>query len=168
MGNPARRDEAQQRRAEVMRMRRQGMQFEQIGEQLGITKQRAHQIYKAALDEIPAEDVTLYRAEQAERLDEMLREAYEVLKRKHITVSNGRIVRLGQPFVNDDGEAEVDDGRGEPLEDDAPTLMAIKTVLQIEERRAKLLGLDTPVVQKLAGDVTVTYNFEGVDMDGLT
>ncbi|WP_327105869.1 hypothetical protein [Nonomuraea glycinis] len=83
-------------------------------------------------------------------------------------MSNGRIVRLGQPFVNDEGEAEVDDGRGEPIEDDAPTLTAIKTVLAIEERRAKLLGLDTPVKQQVGGDVTVTYAFEGVDMGGLT
>jgi hypothetical protein len=45
-----------------------------------------------------------------------------VLERKHLVVSHGKIVRLGQPFINDDGEAEVDDGRGEPLEDDASVL----------------------------------------------
>lgn len=151
MGNPARRDESQQRRAEVIRLKRQGRSFESIGEHLGITRQRAHQIYKAALDEIPAQEVNEYRAEQAERLDEMLRKAYEVLERKHITVSNGKVIYLDE----------------EPLEDDAPTLMAIKTVLQIEERRAKLLGLDTPVKQQIGGEVQVTYSFEGVDVEGL-
>jgi|GEM_PF-5344807 len=54
------------------------------------------------------------------------------------------------------------------MEDDAPTLMAIKTVRAIEERRARLFRLDTPVVQKLAGDVQVTYSFEGVNMEDLT
>lgn len=151
MGNPARRDESQQRRAEVMRLKRQGHSFEAIGERLGITKQRAHQIYKAALDEIPAQEVHEYRAEQAERLDEMLRRAYEVLERKHITVSNGKVIYL-------------DDA---PMEDDGPTLMAIKTVLAIEERRARLFGLDAPVKQQIGGEVQVTYSFEGVDMEGL-
>jgi DNA-binding transcriptional MerR regulator len=145
-------EETQERRAEVVRLRRRGVSFEDIGDALGVTKQRAHQIYRAALDEIPAQEVAEYRAEQAERLDEMLRKAYEVLERKHITVNNGKVIYLGE----------------EPMEDDAPTLMAIKTILQIEERRAKLLGLDTPVVQKVAGEMQVTYAFEGVNMEDLT
>ena len=51
--------------------------------------------------------------------------------------------------------------------DDGPTLMAIKTILQIEERRAKLFGLDTPVKQLVGGEVEVAYHFEGVDLEGL-
>jgi hypothetical protein len=145
-------EEDQERRAEVMRLKRQGQTFEAIGERLGITKQRAHQLYWDTLRKIPAQEVNEYRAEQAERLDDMLRRAYEVLERKHITVSNGKVI------YHED----------QPLEDDAPTLMAIKTVLAIEEQRARLLGLNTPVVQKVAGDVQVTYSFEGVDMGDLT
>lgn len=144
-------EEDQERRTEVMRLRRHGQTFEAIGERLGITRQRAHQLYWDTLKKIPAQGVAAYRAEQAERLDEMLRKAYEVLERKHITVSNGKVIYL-------------DDA---PMEDDAPTLMAIKTVLAIEERRAKLFGLDTPVKQLVGGEVSVTYNFEGVDMGGL-
>ncbi|MEV0382868.1 hypothetical protein [Nonomuraea sp. NPDC050643] len=144
-------EEDQQRRTKVMRLRRQGQSFEAIGDQLGISKQRAHQLYWDTLKKIPAQEVAEYRVEQAERLDEMLRRAYEVLGRKHITVSNGRVIY----------HEDV------PLEDDAPRLMAIKTVLAIEERRAKLLGLDTPVKQQIGGEVQVTYNFEGVDVEGL-
>ncbi|GAA2395473.1 hypothetical protein GCM10010404_61300 [Nonomuraea africana] len=84
-----------------------------------------------------------------------------------MTVSQGRVVRLGQPFIDDDGNAAVDDGRGEPLEDDAPVLAAIDRMLKIQERRAKLLGLDIPVKQLVGGDVTVTYQFEGVDLGEL-
>ncbi|MET8864656.1 hypothetical protein ABZW11_17100 [Nonomuraea sp. NPDC004580] len=152
MGRSPEQQEASARQAaEVMRLRRQGVTFEAIGRQLGVSRQRAHKIYTDALKAIPAQEVNEYRAEQAERLDEMLRRAYEVLERKHITVSNGKVIYL-------------DD---EPMEDDAPTLMAIKTVLAIEERRAKLLGLDTPVKQQIGGEVQVTYSFEGVNMDGL-
>jgi len=158
--SPARKEDTQRDRAEVMRLRRQGNTFEAIGEQLGVTRQRAHQIYWQALKEIPAQEVSEYRAEQVERLDEMLRKAYEVLDRKHLTVSQGRVVRLGKPFVNDDGEAEVDDGRGEPIEDDAPTLNAIKTILAIEERRAKLLGLDAPTKTNVTVSDTITSEIE--------
>lgn len=91
------------------------------------------------------------RAEAAERLDEMLRKAYEVLERRHITVSNGRVIYH----------------KDKPLEDDGPTLMAIKTVLAIEDQRARLFGFNVPVKQQIGGDVTVTYLFEGVDLEGL-
>ncbi|MEU6781474.1 hypothetical protein ABZ912_19900 [Nonomuraea angiospora] len=144
-------EEDQERRTEVMRLKRQGQTFEAVGEQLGISRQRAHQLYWDTLRKIPVQEVTEYRAEQAERLDEMLRRAYEVLERKHITVSNGKVI------YHED----------QPLEDDAPTLMAIKTVLAIEEQRARLLGLNAPVKQQIGGEVQVTYSFEGVDMEGL-
>ncbi|WP_084965269.1 sigma factor-like helix-turn-helix DNA-binding protein [Thermoactinospora rubra] len=134
-----------------MRLRRQGQTFEEIGEQLGVTRQRAHQIYWQTLREIPAQQVAEYRAEQAERLDELLRKAHEVLQRRHITVSNGQVVRLD----------------GQPVEDDGPTLMAIKTILAIEERRAKLFGLDTPVKQQVEVDGGVRYEIVGVDLSQL-
>ncbi|MEU8404303.1 helix-turn-helix domain-containing protein [Nonomuraea sp. NPDC048892] len=135
------------RRAEVLRLRRTGMSFPAIGERLGVTRQRVHQIYWAALREIPVQEVTDYRAEQLERLDALPVKANEVLERHHITVSNGRVVTLD----------------GEPLQDAGPLLDAIKTVLDIETRRAKLMGLNTPVKQQLQTEETITYAFEGVD-----
>jgi hypothetical protein len=113
----------------------------------------------------PAEEL---RQLELMQLDELARAARAVLERKHLMVSHGKIVRLGQPFVNDDGNAEVDDGRGEPLKDDAPVLAAIDRLLKIQERRAKLLGLDIPVKQLIGGNIAITHNFEGVDLDGLT
>lgn len=60
--------------------------------------------------------------------------AMEVLEREHVTVSNGRVVSL-------------DDGT--PLPDDGPVLQAIDRLLRIQERRARLLGLDAPVKRDL-------------------
>ena len=78
-------------------------------------------------------------------LDELAQAARAVLERKHLVVSQGRVVRLGKPYIDKEtGEAEVDDGRGEPLEDDAPVLQDIDRLLKIQERRARLLGLDAP------------------------
>ncbi|MGA4988618.1 hypothetical protein [Nonomuraea bangladeshensis] len=127
------------------------MAFQEIGDRLGITKQGAHKIWKTAMTEITFDEVTTYRAEQLERLDALLVKANEVLERHHITVSNGRVVTLD----------------GKPLQDVGPLLDAIKTVLDIEIRRAKLLGLDTPVKQWIQAEQTITYAFEGVDLNNL-
>lgn len=60
------REEIAERRARVVEMRRSAMQFAEIAEVLGVTKQRAHQIYLKALEEIPAQQVELHRAEAVE------------------------------------------------------------------------------------------------------
>ncbi|MEV8033905.1 hypothetical protein [Streptomyces sp. NPDC086182] len=70
------------------------------------------------------------------RLDDLEARAREVLDRHHVTVNNGRVIKL------DDGE---------PLLDDGPVLAAIDRLLKIEDARRKnnesqrkLLGLDAP------------------------
>ncbi|MEV8638110.1 helix-turn-helix domain-containing protein [Streptosporangium sp. NPDC051023] len=143
---PAEREESRLRRAEVMRLRRVGHTFEQIGEQLGITRQAAHKLYKACLAEIPAEEIATYRAEQAARLDALLVEANEVLARKHVTVSNGKVITID----------------GEPLEDDGVILDAIKTILDIEARRAKLFGLDAPTKTAVTVSDSITAEIENL------
>jgi cell division septal protein FtsQ len=74
------------------------------------------------------------RALELARLDRLEIAANEVLEREHVTVSNGRIVVLGES----------------PLPDDAPVLAAIDRLLKIQERRARLLGLDAPTKQNIS------------------
>jgi len=64
-------------------------------------------------------------------------------------VSNGQVVKM----------------EGQPLEDDGPVLSAIDTILKIESRRAKLLGLDAPVKTDLNVNADVQYTVVGVDTD---
>jgi hypothetical protein len=45
--------------------------------------------------------------------------------------------------------------------------MAIKTILAIEERRAKLLGLDAPSKQQVEVDGGLRYEIVGVSVDDL-
>lgn len=52
-------------------------------------------------------------------------------------------------------------GRG----DDEPAMRAVDRLLKISERRARLLGLDSPVL--VESGVTVRYAVEGVDMEAL-
>ena len=63
----------------------------------------------------------------------MAREAWDVLQRNHVVVSQGRVVELD----------------GVPIPDDAPVLAAIDRLLKIQERRAKLLGLDAPTQSRV-------------------
>lgn len=150
--SPAIKEDTQRNKAEVLRLRRQRMTFEKIGQELGFSRQRAHQIYKEALAEIPVLEVNLYRAEQREILDDLVREARAVLERDHITVSNGKVITVD----------------GEPLIDDGPKLAAIREIRALEESRRKLDGVDAPVKQELSGDVKVRYEVVGVNLEDLT
>jgi hypothetical protein len=64
----------------------------------------------------------------------MAREVWQVLQRTHVVVSQGRVVK---------------DDNGVPIPDDAPVLAATDRLLKIQERRAKLLGLDMPTRSKV-------------------
>lgn len=84
-----------------------------------------------------------------ERLGNMEETVREVMGRKHITVNNGRVIRLMNPET----------GEEEPLEDDGVILQAVDRLNRIEESRRRtgesirrLLGLDMPVKV----DATVT------------
>lgn len=115
-------------------MRLTGASFDAIAQELGYNSRGAAcQDISRALEAHVAEQtrsVEAYREEELQRLDLLLAEAWTVLKRAHVTVSHGRVIR--------------DDETGEPLLDDGPVLQAIDRVLKIQERRAKFLGLDAP------------------------
>jgi hypothetical protein len=57
------------RRVEVIKMRRARLTFAQIGDRLGITQQRAGQLYRDALADVPAQQVDEHRAEELELID---------------------------------------------------------------------------------------------------
>jgi len=100
---------AVERRAHALELRKRGMSYRQIGQELGVSRNTAHKYVTAELDELRAE--TRASAEQLrdlelERLDQYL-------------------ARL-QPKIEDGDEK------------------AIATALRVQERRAKLTGLDAP------------------------
>jgi hypothetical protein len=149
--SPAQKEDSARQKAQVLKLRRTGISFQAIGDQLGVTRQRAHQVYKQALEEIPAEEVSLYRAEQADRLDALLVRANAVLDAEHVIVQHGKVVMQD----------------GVPIPDQGPVLDAIRVVLAIEKQRADLYGFNVPVKQQIQSDQTITYAFEGVDLGNL-
>lgn len=121
-----------ERRAKVLALRNEQHTYTEIGAQLGISAKLAEADYRRSLEELRRQQAAqAHLAKEAElaRLAAAERAAWEVLRRKHIHVQHGKIVR------DEDGQA---------VEDDAPVLNAIDRILKISERRSRLLGLDAP------------------------
>lgn len=130
----AKRADVAKRRAEAVAMRMAGASYQDIADKLDYNSRGAAcQDVTRALEANIAEQnraVEVYREEELQRLDLLMAEAWRVLRRQHVTVSHGRIIR--------------DEETDQPLLDDGPVLAAIDRVLKIQERRAKFLGLDAP------------------------
>jgi len=129
------------RRAEALQMRLDGAKYDDIATALNYaTRGAAAQDVQRAIMLMVAEPAAEVRAMELARLDEMWQAARGVRKREHITVANGRVI-----------EVEVD-GEKKNLVDDGPVLQAIDRLLRIQERRAKLLGLDAPTKVEVIND----------------
>lgn len=140
-----------QRDADACRLRSRGTTYQQIADQLGYAnKGDAHRAVSRALKAVVAEPAEEVRALELARLDAMYEAAMGVLERRHVTVSNGRVVELD----------------GAPIEDDAPVLQAIDRLLKIQARRAALMGLDQPAKVSVSGGVK--YEVVGIEPDLLT
>jgi hypothetical protein len=118
------------RDARAVELRRQHMNYRQIAAHLGLSTSNAYQAVQRGLADTVAETNDEVRRQEVERLDDLARAALTVLTKTHIVVSQGRVV--------------LDPNTDEPLIDDGPILQALDRLLKIQERRAKLLGLDAP------------------------
>jgi hypothetical protein len=176
--SPERKEVTAEMMADIVRLRRDRVEFTDIGAQMAAkyrtdapdkpyVKQWMHELYVRALKEIPAHEVQEYRAEQLNLVDELLREALAIMRRDHLAVSQGRVVRLGHPIIVD-GEAVIAEGEGEPVLDDGPKLAAIGEVRQLLARMAKIVGSDSPVKVEQTGSTTVNYLINGVDVGKMT
>lgn len=123
------RAETAELRAEAYRLKLRGFSDRAAGDRMGVSHTTIQNWTKQEVDErvLPLADEL--RKVQLERLGEMRQSALEVLERFHYTVSHGKVIK---------------DDDGAPLEDDTPRLAAIDRLLRVEERIAKLMGLDAP------------------------
>ncbi|MEU0157945.1 hypothetical protein ABZ154_03630 [Streptomyces sp. NPDC006261] len=124
-----------QRDAHAAELRAKGWTYRRIAAELGWKQGAdAYNAVQRVLKETVREAGEDVRTLELERLDRLEAAANEVLEREHVTVSNGRVVSLNEM----------------PLPDDGPVLAAIDRLLKIQERRAKLLGLDAPTKQNIS------------------
>ncbi|MGI8530938.1 MAG: hypothetical protein ACR2KO_15845 [Geodermatophilaceae bacterium] len=126
--------ESAKRDAEAARLRSRGRTYPQIAEELGYSDRgAAHHAVARVFDGFKVEARDLLIKMELDKLDMMTRAVIDVLEAKHYTVSDGRIVHIGD---KDDPDRRV--------LDDGPVLQAVDRLLKISDRRAKLLGLDAP------------------------
>lgn len=130
-----------ERDAEALRLRSRGRTFQEISDILGYGgKGNAHNAIQRAVASMQKEHADEVYAQIIENLNTARRAVHEVLERHHVIVQQGRVVRLGDEF--------------EPLTDSGPTLDAVDRLIKIEDRLAKLHGLDTVKVDVTVEDAT--------------
>lgn len=126
-----------ERDADACKLRNLGHSYDEIAAQLGFAnRSAAYKAVERAMRLTVQEPAAAQRTLQLARLDLLFREAWAVLKAEHVAINNGRVI------MNPANPEE-------PLRDHGPVLAAIDRLLKIEERRAKLLGLDAPVRAEL-------------------
>lgn len=113
-------------------LRSRGMSYRKIADEMGCSVHAAHERVQRALAAVPAEAVEAIRAIEGERLTEAIAVALTELRRDHIMVSHGRIVR------DEDGNALIDHGG---------KLAALHAYVKASESYRKLMGADLPVEQ---------------------
>jgi hypothetical protein len=117
------------RELRALDMKRRGLTYEAIGAEIGVSRQGAHKIVDRALRRYQTPMVEELRTLEVTRLDAMLAQAWEMYFGSHPYVSAGKLIE----GVNDAGT----------------NIAAGQLLLRIAERRARLLGLDTPVPMKI-------------------
>lgn len=126
------------RRAEVARLYSQEKTFEEIAKILGYyDRHDARKAFLAYMEETakPTEDA---RRRALSKLDFAEQAVWDVLERRHITVSNGRVV------THD----------GSPILDDGPVLQAVGELRQLEALRARYEGTFAPTQSQVQTTVT--------------
>lgn len=133
-----------ERDREACRLRTRRCTYQQISDTLGYgSAANAHRAVQRTLAAIPRDAAEELVQLELDQLDMMTAAVIEVLEANHYVVSQGRLI-----YLNDDAP---------PLTDDSPVLAAVDRLLKIQERRARLLGLDQPT------KATVTHAAADVD-----
>lgn len=139
------------RDAEALGYRAMGWTFERIAEQMGYANRSGAQkaverAIAGSVRETTDEAKILILAD----LREAKRHAWEVLARRHLMVSNGRVVRHFVGVERDEDGIERLDMDGKPIpvfedvEDDGPVLAAIDRIVKVDQEIAKILGAYAP------------------------
>jgi hypothetical protein len=145
--NDRRKAKGMDNRRRCLELRLTGMTNAQIGDQLGLQRSTVCRHIKEALADIPKAEADALRGLEVEKLDREERFINAQLSARHIAwASNGKVVM------------DIDEKTGKPykLEDPGPVFAAVGKLLDIANRRAKLLGLDSPTKIEQSGSVEVT------------
>jgi hypothetical protein len=140
-----------QRDADAAALRTRGWSLQRIANELGFaSKGAAHDAIRRAFADIPSGEAEEAKQLDLERIDRLIEQAWAVMERLHVTVSDGRVVGRQTGIERDeDGIERLGmDGKTIPVYedilDDGPVLSAIDRINRLLERRAKIIGYDAP------------------------
>lgn len=153
-GRPIRTPEQVERDAWAAGQRSLGRSYRAIAADLDISVSACHAAVRRAFKDIAEPEAGPARAAELATLEAARDAALEVLGRRHITVSNGRVITLAD-----------DTGREVPLPDDGPILQAAQTVARVSATIHDLMGWKSASKVQLSGEVT--YQLVGVDPEDL-
>lgn len=154
---------------QICELRLQGYSWPEIGEKMGMKPAHAHEQHRRALAAIIREPAMEVREMEIRRLDALLRDLHDDYRKFFPVVNAGQVVRdvledeNGDPILQEDGRMKT-----YKLEDIGPRLQILDRMLKIQERRAKLLGLDAPVRRTLEGADGGPVKFDHNSLRGLT
>ena len=149
-GEIARNPETMKRDAKAAELRAQRMTYQQIGDELGITRQSAHEAVKRAMNDIVERGRAGTEAAiemELANLDAVFEGYLEIAQKRHAHLTNKGDVR--------------------EFEDDTIILNAYNGLIKVSESRRKLLGLNAPtrteVTGKGGGPIAVTDVRQSLD-----
>jgi hypothetical protein len=147
-------------RARILELRRDGLGFRDIAERVGRSHVTVWHHYQAACREIPAAAVEALRTDQLARIQLERDACLEILHASHPVVSNGHVVSeiVGQ---DETGKPVY----GEPLEDAAPRLAAIRELRSLDDQEMKVTGGYPATKVELGG--AVRYEVVGVPVEDI-
>lgn len=133
----------------VVELKMEGKTFQEIADELGVSIGTVHADFNRSIDKVVEPAVTEYRARQGAELTTMKETVLDVIRRRHVAISDGRIVH---------------DAAGDPIADDGPLLAAVDRLVKIQDREAKLYGLDARPEVQITG--TLAYEVLGFGVSG--
>jgi FixJ family two-component response regulator len=125
--------QARERERQVLELFLRGLNWAQIGRQLGMSDRGAMKAFDRAFKRLPAKDVEKLRALQSERLNDARRRVYTEL--------------AGRQEPDPDNPGQMRTVRLSPDE----VFRGVDRIVRIEERDATLLGLDAPKKAEVIG-----------------
>ncbi len=139
-----------ERDATAARLRSQRKTYQQIADEMGYeTSASAYTAVQRAIAAVPREAGEEMRQLELDHLDMVAQKAEEIARKIHLAYNNKGIL------VHE----------GEVLQDDGPTMQALRLLKDVSESRRKLLGLDAETKVSLSGEIT--YQVIGVDPAGI-
>jgi hypothetical protein len=138
--NTAPRVDAADMDARCLDLRRAGLSYRDIARTVGLSVSNVHNRVTRSLDRTRREPADGVRELELERLDAVQVALTTVLRRRHVTISGGKVVL---------------DPDGQPYLDDGPVVAAAQALVRVQESR-RLLGLDEPA----RADVTARIHAE--------